>query len=286
MYSNIVVGYDGSDEADDALALARVLRADDGAVMAASVSEDDRRPPHPGEPAGWLRSLSLTAASPRDGLLGLVERTGADLLVVGSSGRAEPGRTLAGPVGHRLVNGSPCPVAVAPRGFLSGAIRPRLVTIGFEVVDEVADALGEGVSLARSLGAGVRLLCVVPPLPHWALEAASDAGYRRSDVERDHLSGCRHMLDEASAAIEDPHAEALMLEGRLADVLAGRTEAAGDILVLACRGPGSRLRLSTTALDVLRSAPCPVLLTPGRESDIRSDGASGESPERRSASRR
>ena len=37
-YENVVVGYDGSDEGSDALALARILAGDDGRLIAACVA--------------------------------------------------------------------------------------------------------------------------------------------------------------------------------------------------------------------------------------------------------
>src|ERR687885_718966 len=47
----------------------------------------------------------------------LAERESAALLVLGSSHRSAVGRVLAGTTAERLLHGSPCPVAVAPRGF-------------------------------------------------------------------------------------------------------------------------------------------------------------------------
>ena len=151
MYGNIVVGYDGTDEARDALALASVLRARSGMVTAACM------PAEPGTagakrtlaPIGertdspsWLRTLQLAGGS--EHLLRLVHDTGADLLVLGSSGRGELGRTLTGPVGRRLLFGCHCPVAVAPRGFREVAAKPRTVTIAFGGEDEAASAVDGG----------------------------------------------------------------------------------------------------------------------------------------------
>ena len=75
MYSNIIVGYDGSDEGKDALSLASVLRARDGVVTAVCLSGEhgdagceqalaslDERP----ERANWLRTrLIASAGNPR-----------------------------------------------------------------------------------------------------------------------------------------------------------------------------------------------------------------------------
>jgi nucleotide-binding universal stress UspA family protein len=272
MYRNIIVGYDGSAEARDALALATVLRARGGMVTAACVPGDpDSRggartlAPHGDstESPPWLRTLSLAGGS--ENLLRLVHDTGADLLVLGSSGSGEPGRTHTGPVGRRLLFGCHCPVAVAPRGLREVAAKPRTVTIAFGGEDEAASAMDEGLRLARSLGAGVSLLCLVPPAPVWALGVGADAGYTRDDVEHHHLRACGHLLPEAMAQVpEGVPAEGRLLEGRPGDVLPRELEGGADLLVMASPGvrPTPGVRPGRTAIAVMRSCPCPVLLTP------------------------
>ena len=104
MYWTIVVGWDDSEQARDALALARVLRAADGVVIAACVH------PRPGPGGGrvrdravaesaeetlrgaraevteqWLDTRAVAGMSAAHGLHRLVEEEGADLVVVGSS---------------------------------------------------------------------------------------------------------------------------------------------------------------------------------------------------------
>jgi len=94
----ILVGDNGSDQANDALALAKLLRdALGGPVVRASIS--------PGE------------SDPADGLRELAVEHRAQLLVVGSSHRGPVGRIFPGSVGRKLLRGAPCPLAIAPRGF-------------------------------------------------------------------------------------------------------------------------------------------------------------------------
>ena len=150
MYRRILVGYDGTDGGRDALALARELRAPDGTVIAACVYPGSGRargdgvdtqfsgaaaravaeaPAQIGE--DWLETRTVPGHSPAHGLHVLSEEVEADLVVVGSAKRGSSGQVRAGSTGDRLLNGSPCPVAVAPVGFETDARhRGRLRRVG------------------------------------------------------------------------------------------------------------------------------------------------------------
>ena len=281
MYRNIVVGFDGTSESRDALALAAALRDPEGVVTAASVSSDGRRAELDqaltalgGDTAGeWLRTQTLIGRHPAEGLLSLVRESGADLFVFGSSARSEAGRTLLGPVGRRLLFGCPCPVAVAPKGFRKRAGASGVVGVAFETEDEAMHALDEAIHVSRPLRAGLRLLCTVPPLPAWALYAGRDAGYSSDEAERQHLHPFEHVLDHALAAVPvDTYAEGSLLVGRPAATLRREVESGLDLLVMASPGarPAPGVRPGAAALGVLRSSPCPLLLTP---TGVRAAGA-------------
>lgn len=62
----------------------------------------------------------IEAASPARGLSCCVRERQADLLVVGASRRRGPGRILAGDDTRALLRRPPCPVAVAPVGYVAG----------------------------------------------------------------------------------------------------------------------------------------------------------------------
>jgi len=122
----------------------------------------------------------------------------------------------------------------------------------------------EGARLAQSLGAEMRLLCLVPPLAPWALEAGAEAGYRRSDVERHHLGPFAHALEAAMGEVPPGvPVEGRMLEGRPAPTLERELRQGVDLLVMASPGarPIAGVRPGATALAAMRCAPCPVLLT-------------------------
>jgi nucleotide-binding universal stress UspA family protein len=146
MFGKILVGYDGSERSEDALALARILAGlDGGHVIATCVYWD--RPLAPGIAHGGLdatpedaelarRTLSerfgssievrsVADVSASRALHELAETEAADLIVVGSTSRGRVGPTLPGATGERLLHGSPCPspVLVVPRGAVAPAGR-------------------------------------------------------------------------------------------------------------------------------------------------------------------
>lgn len=63
------------------------------------------------------RTICRPGPSPVRVLHEAAEELGAQLIVVGSSHRGPAGRVVPGGVGERLLHGSPCPVAIAPRDY-------------------------------------------------------------------------------------------------------------------------------------------------------------------------
>ena len=152
MTRTIVVGYDGTDHGDDALALGRQLaRMLGGRLLVACAYPDDPL----GESAaahevteglrgdaeaklerarGWLEGggsapdggadggadaaelRAVAGASPSHVLHDLAEELGADAIVVGATHHGRALRLLAGSTPDAVLNHAPCPVAVAPDG--------------------------------------------------------------------------------------------------------------------------------------------------------------------------
>src|SRR5450759_2222800 len=150
MFEKILVGYDGSERSEDALALARLLAGlDRGRLIATCVYWDRRLAPgiaHGGLDAtpedarlakrtlperfgSAIEVRSIADVSASRALHELAETEAADLIVVGSTSRGRVGQTLPGATGERLLHGSPCPVAVAPLGYRDNAPE-RLARVG------------------------------------------------------------------------------------------------------------------------------------------------------------
>lgn len=280
VFEHILAGVDGHEGGMDALALAGLLSDVSGASLTAlhvypfdrSVSLDraeeyesglrDELVGHVREQARELnvdaRSMVVADASAARALHAEAERQHADLLVVGSSHRQEPYRSLLGDVCAATLHGSPCAVAVAPSGYAEQPRALRRIGVGFDGSAEARRALALARRFAAETGAVLRILMVAaPPPPAWTTaqvnwsdyeEAAVRAGNRQVAAARAELEG----EDNAEVVIGDPGVELAMCSNHL------------DLLVLGSRsyGPLRRLLLGSTSTRVVRDSECPVLILP------------------------
>ena len=161
LFRKILIGYDQSEQAEDALALGRLLGDATGAkLVVAGVFRFDplfaQAPWFEEAETDCARSVAQAAeslgaepetipsTSPARGLHDLAEDIDAGLIVVGSSHRGRFGRALAGSVGLSLLNGAPCAVAIAPRGYATQPVRSvSTVVVGFDGSAESGLALLE-----------------------------------------------------------------------------------------------------------------------------------------------
>jgi nucleotide-binding universal stress UspA family protein len=282
MYRKILVGYDGREASRDALALAAVLRAADGVVIAACVypvtghADNERLVADAAEQTlaearmqidgRWLECTRVPGQSPAHGLHVLSEKVDADLVVVGSSHRAEHGRVQTGSTGERLLNGSPCPVAVAPMGFAARAGRPRVIGVAYDGSESSETALLEAMALAAEFDATLKLITVVPPLElYWSGEAFAGGIASGDTIREQRRNGFRHMLEEAAERVPaEARAATVLRDGRPASVIADEAEKGIHLLVMGSRnyGPIRRVMAGSTAIELMRLCPCPVLVIP------------------------
>jgi nucleotide-binding universal stress UspA family protein len=296
MYRRIVVGYDGSERAKDALALAAQLRARDGVVIAGCVypatgpGRGKQLEPALAEVAGetlaearkqfdaeWLSLRPVLGHSPAHGLHVLSEDAEADLVVVGSSHRGDVGRVLAGSTGERLLNSSPCPVAVAPKGFASDAGTPRMIGVPFDGSQEANTALREGAALASEFDATLKLVTVVPPLEVFTDDARYHPHQADAEIEHYRREEFRRMLEDAAEPLPDElRAATVLLEGQAAAELVDEVGKGIDLLVMGSRnyGPIRRVMVGSTAIAVMRRSPCPVIVIPRGAATPTPDAAS------------
>jgi nucleotide-binding universal stress UspA family protein len=275
----IVVGVDGRPGGRNALRLAAQLAdAAGGELVVVGVFPYQYRPALAGSPAIEAerrrtqevveRDLSEEGATARMYVVGdtsparalhmVAEREHADLLVVGSTHRGPVGRVLVGDVAVGSLHGSPCPVAVAPRGLATrDAAPPRRIGVGFDGGQESRQALGLAAALAQRADAGLELLCVVPtPRPFVAVAVDDEGAILDARHEADQLIS-RTVFGlgvEAvgNAVIGSPVNELIELSRRV------------DLLVVGSRGwgPVRRILLGSTADSLIREAECPLLVVP------------------------
>jgi nucleotide-binding universal stress UspA family protein len=283
MYSRIVVGYDGSDHATDALAFGKQLARATGAelvvsdvsvvhpMMRAGVDpvalEDDRQLAREvdaaAEEAG-ATSRHAGSSSVARGLHELAEEIAADLVVVGSSRHGTVGQTLLGNVAASLMHGSPCAVAVAPSGYRDSAAETlSTVVVGYDGSPESRLALESACDIARAAGARLRLVAAAEPPPVvYGKSGGMTGGWAalKEEIERE----LREQLDAAEASLPPDVSVETKASDEPASALANEARAPGSILVVGSRayGPVRRVLLGSVSRALARIAPAPLVVLP------------------------
>ena len=275
-FRRVVVAYDGSASAEDALSLALRLRDPAGGhlmlacVLAArpwhlpgrssSAAAEDEAKAMLAEarariPAGIPVAVRVAASSsPARGLTELAETDRADLIAVGSAkGAAEDGRIGLARTAGRLLAGAPCAVAVAP---------PRLREtgpfhhIGIAVDDsaEAAAALQAGYVIARADGSAVTLFS--------ALDDVVDPG--RADILHVRLAIQERLDAAADSAPPGVNPRTVFLRGAAGPKIAEACDGVVDLLICGSRsyGPVQRALLGSVSEELIARARHPVLVIP------------------------
>jgi nucleotide-binding universal stress UspA family protein len=295
--SKIIVGVDQSDGSNDAIALASSLAGITGAeVMLVNVFPYDIRPSRMlnAEFEAYLRQdsnellerllgeLDLVAEtkaianpSPARGLHELAEQEDAALIVVGSTHTGRAGRVLPGSTAERLLHGSPCPVAVAPKGYTPGA-EPGIVGCGFDASESAEQALQAAEQIAAATGARLRVIRAFQPLSFDSPPKGVPMGgiaYNDKLLER-----ASDELDAAVAALPGTvRAEKFFAVGNPSEILAGASEDL-DFLLVGSRGYGPlhSVVVGGVAGRVVREAACPVIVLPREAGHVGGDSLFAE----------
>jgi len=281
----LVVGVDGTERSQDALALASRLAGPEQRLLLTHVHDYGRLSSllSAGEyeevirevadsvfaavqqtlsPA-TQRELRLVAnASPAAGLQELAQEAGASIIVVGSSHRSGLGRVLAGSVTESVLAGASVAVAVAPHDYAAADPGPLTFGCGFDGSPESREALAWAADLARSRRAQLVVLAVHTPVAFGGVptggltsnQTANAALRREIDAQ----------LAQAVAALGDgSEASGRLLEGDAAGELAA-VSAELDLLVLGSRGygPVRSVLLGSVSRALARSAACPIVVVP------------------------
>jgi nucleotide-binding universal stress UspA family protein len=284
--SKIIVGVDESPGSDDAIALASSLAGMTGAqLVLVNVYAYD---PHPNRASNpeyerYVRDDSLAllkrlwkvhgenaelmavpSPSPARGLHEFAADTDAALIVVGSTHTGRAGRVLPGSTAERLLHGSPCPIAVAPKEYANHTpSEPAIVGCGFDGSVAARNALATAHRIAGAQDARLRVIRVFRPLAYDAppQKGVPMGGITYNDQLRDRAE---EELDEAVAALEgEPRGERFFAVGDPGKTLAEASEEL-DLLVLGSRGYGPlhAVLVGGVAGRVVRDAACPVIVLP------------------------
>jgi nucleotide-binding universal stress UspA family protein len=274
MFENVLIGIDGRQGGRDAIALARQLAVPDailtlghiyapflgrGAVEMLAIERRDAEEMLAHERALAGVDARLSVRGPRSvgrGLHELAEEQHADLLVVGSTRHALLGRVLMGDDCRAALNGAPCALAVAPRGYATVPHRMERIGVGYDASPESERAVQEARELAARHQAQVDAFSVVSledvkqdkPLPAEWPEAVDELIERRNQ-ELARLDGVQGI-----AVYGGPREELVAAGWEL------------DLLIVGSRGfgPIGSLFHGSVSRYLVGHATCPLLVLPRR----------------------
>jgi len=285
MLRKILVGVDGTSGGRDAAVLARALAAGGNADIVLVGAYTDplvsfppglRRDAHLGRDVERLllsvreqlapsaRTHVKADLSPGRALCHVIPDEHADLLVLGSSRRVPDSCAGVGRTGRQALHGAGCAVALAARDRAATADAAlRRIVVGVDRSPEADAALTIALGLAASTGAQLTVVSVVDDrLP----ATMAPAGMAVELVQWDELVGTHRAQTErllAELAERVPGIKTELRVGEPAEELAAGA-ADADLLVVGSRrwGPFSRLVVGSTGEELVREAPCSLLLVP------------------------
>jgi nucleotide-binding universal stress UspA family protein len=272
LFDSVIIGFDGSKQAEDALALGGLLSTiGESVIVLAYITV--HQPPFERQSRGYAQArreqvhevlepalavlagregvepASIDSSSPARGLHDLADdycKYGTGVLAIGSTHRGPVGRVVLGSVGELLIAGCPCPIMVAPKGFARNAPQSiAKIVVGFDGSPESRAALGVARDLTHATGGEMRVVSVAHRSAH-----------------TDDSEGLRTRLDRELAALSGT-ASGTLVEGDPAERLA-EAAADADLLVLGARGygPHQHVFVGSVSSKLVRSSPCPVLVLP------------------------
>jgi nucleotide-binding universal stress UspA family protein len=287
MASRVVIGYDGSEASEDAVAFGLTWCRSTGDVPIVATVFPEEHPLGAGRvdvewatyvreqaeiiqdkaraavgDAALYRNVASTSAA--HGLADLAEDIEAVMLIVGTTQETGLARALLGSITERLLHGATAPVLVMPPGWRESA-PDRISSIGVAYVDtrDGREALRIAVQVALRIPAQVTLYSVIGQSSERYSYLIGRTGEQAVlDKARDSFGKA---LEFAAAGVP-PELEprTVLLEGAVVDSLAALGPDDVDMLVCGSRGygPVRRVLLGGVSSRLIRGARLPVAVVP------------------------
>ena len=265
-FRRILVPMDGSAEAEVALgAIMPLARAYGPEVIVFCVLEGAdpsmKAPAYLAKACAALRangvnaSLDVREGKPAEEILAYAKEKEVDLIALSTHGRTGVRRILAGSVAEAVLRGAEAPLLVCRPGTVQPEWKRILVALdGSPRAEEV---LEEIVPLARKLGLGVHLAKV-------ALPVVSGAGVGEFPIVIPAEDPMPYLNEVAKRLqMQGVDARPVALEGRAAfEILRHAAETGANLVAMTTHGRTgvARVLLGSIAEEILRHAPCPVLV--------------------------
>ena len=287
MASRVVIGYDGSEASEDAVAFGLTWCRSTGDLPVVATVYPEEHPLGAGRvdvewatyvreqaesiqdkaratvgDAALYRNVASTSAA--HGLADLAEDVEAAAVILGTSQETALSRALLGSSTERLLHGATVPVTVVPSGWRQSA-PDRISSIGVAYVDtqDAREALRIAVRVALQIPARITLYSVLG-------QSSERYSYLvgRTD-EQAFLDKARNSFGKAldfAAAGVPPELEprTVLLEGSVVESLAALGPDDVDVLVCGSRGygPARRVLLGGVSSRLIRHAQLPVAVVP------------------------
>ena len=219
-------------------------------------------------------STKVRSGEAEDEICAAAAEESADLIVLASHGLGGLQHAFFGSTAERVVRRAPCPVltvrdcALPRKGADIPSFDLKRIVVTTDFSEESKKAFPYALALARKFEASLLLLYVVPA--HLPAEL-SHLGIVLE--ERQLLEEARERLPRFRQAELDPHlrVETLVLNGGSAHEICRTAETqAADLIVMATHGHTGlkRFMLGSVTENVVRHAPCPVLIVREREHEF------------------
>jgi nucleotide-binding universal stress UspA family protein len=209
--------------------------------------------------AGLDGEWSLESGPPHRALIDLAERLEADLLVVGHRAEA-PLSHLLGSTADRVVRKAHCPVLVVRGGL---AVPPRRVVAPVDLSPLSGEAFGQGLQMLRAVGRGslpeIEALFVLS-----VLQRQVAPQFTPEQVDRFALEELERFVDRTAGDLAGQVRRKVRTGNTRKEIEAELAETGADLVLLGTHGLGGfdRLVIGSVAADIVRHAPCSVLVVP------------------------
>jgi nucleotide-binding universal stress UspA family protein len=280
MTSPIVAGVDGTSSGLDATALGVRLATDIGTSLVVVCVAPEANQVDDTEPDGHAASIleaarevvgdlpaefrTVASTSPAHGLADFAEKEGAETVVVGSTHRGAVGRVMSGSTAERLLHGTSCPVAMAPRGYRRYRTEPmRAIGAAFTDTPEGHEAVRVAADIAKRAELPLTVYSVVALHSNWLRPQAvqPDASVVPEEVSKTYSEALDHVVAGLPSGVRGTGE---LLFGEVVDELSMVGERGVDLLVCGSRGygPVRRVLLGTVSSALVRQASVPTLVVP------------------------
>jgi nucleotide-binding universal stress UspA family protein len=283
MKKRLIIGYEGSDQGEDAVEYGRALC---DVIGAEPVLVSVIPPTHPSiesfgpEAArdyrrqellevagrrlgGWSPDLrSVVGGSIGHGLINAAEELDAVCIVIGSCHRGAVGRVALGSVGGSLIHGAPCAVAVAPAGYAANRDPVLHMGIAFDGTPEAWAALETGIGMVERAHGRLSIFTVsdfTSHVPATAFNVLTEG--EMTNAERKEK---RRVLDLALARVpQGLPVEGTLLKGDAGHMLSQASQAV-DLMIIGSKGYGPirRVFAGSVAAHVMHHAHSAVIVLP------------------------